>query len=106
MELGKWHQGGWRVADAEATVEGKTLTFTFRPVNAKEFPEIEDYPANFRYTLKIRVTSGKPLPKIAKFEVFTDSTSVEKSALLAWKKAPLAAPSVQAFNGNVLAVEK
>lgn len=60
MELGNWWKYGWRVADAERQVEGDRVVFTFRPVNAKEFPKVADYPARFRYTLKLRgvVKSG------------------------------------------------
>src|SRR5438445_1740561 len=57
MELGNWYNGGWRVADTEARTEGSTLFFTFRAVNAKEFPALKDYGAAFRYTLKIRLAS-------------------------------------------------
>src|SRR5689334_18139474 len=47
MELGNWYKGEWRVADAEAAAEGSKLTFTFRPINAKEFPAVKDYAAEF-----------------------------------------------------------
>src|SRR5262249_14799173 len=63
MELGNWYKGGWRVADTESKVEGSTVVFTFRPINAKEFQNLKDYKADFRYTLKIRVASDEPLPK-------------------------------------------
>jgi hypothetical protein len=48
MELGNWHQGGWRAADTSVQSNGNRLTFTFNPVNLKEFKEIKDYPAPFR----------------------------------------------------------
>ena len=44
MELGNWYTYKWRAADAEAKADGNTVTFTFRPVNAKEFPKLKDYP--------------------------------------------------------------
>ncbi|MGO8931845.1 MAG: hypothetical protein ACLQU3_33745 [Limisphaerales bacterium] len=64
MELGNWYTYQWRVADAQAKTDGNAVTFTFRAVNAKEFPKLEDYPAAFRYTLKLRVVSDAPLPSI------------------------------------------
>ena len=79
MELGNWYTYKWRVADAEAKADGNTVTFTFRPVNAKEFPKLKDYPAAFRYTLKLRVASEAPLPKIERIEAFTDSTLEPRS---------------------------
>jgi hypothetical protein len=106
MELGNWHQGGWRTADAEIEAKANHLTFKFRPVNIKEFTALKDYPAAFRYTLKIRLASDKPLPAIARFEAFTDSVIAEKSVLLAWKVPQKAKPTITGFNGQVSAVEK
>src|SRR6266568_1184423 len=105
MELGNWYNGGWRVADAEARTEGSTLFFTFRAVNAKEFPALKDYGAAFRYTLKIRLASDQALPKVERIEAFTDSTWKEDSARLEWAQAPGEPIKVQAFNGRVESVQ-
>src|SRR3974390_1047718 len=43
MELGNWYRGGWRVADTEAMTDNSRITFTFRPVNEKEFPKSKGY---------------------------------------------------------------
>ena len=86
MELGNWYKYGWRTADAEAKADGNTVTFTFRPVNAKEFPKLKDYPAAFRYTLKLRVASDDSLPKIERIEAFTDSALEARAVSLAWQK--------------------
>ena len=99
MELGNWYTYQWRVADAEAKADGNAVTFTFRPVNAKEFPKLKDYPAAFRYTLKLRVVSEAPLPKIEQIEAFTDSTLEPRSVNLAWKSAPAGKASFEVFNG-------
>src|SRR5438132_105663 len=72
MELGNWWNGGWRVADTEATVSGNTVTFTFKPVSVKEFPALKGYPASFRYTLKLRLASDDPLPRIQNIVAITD----------------------------------
>ncbi len=110
LELGNWYKYGWRKADTELRVEGNQLAFTFRPVNAKEFPKVSDYPAAFRYTLKIRVTADGPLPELAKLEAFTDSELVTKDVDLVFastlsKKAGKGV-ATEAFNGKVLNVAR
>jgi hypothetical protein len=105
MELGNWHRGGWRIGDAEATADGSTLTFSFRPVNAKEFPSLKEYPAEFRYTLKLRVASDTTLPKIKRIEAFTDSTVELRQMRLAWKSPPNRNFKLEAFNGEVKGYE-
>ncbi len=102
MELGNWHMGGWRVADTEMRVSGNRVFFTFRPVNAKEFPNLKDYDARFRYTLKVRVASDGPVPKIESFQVFTDSVLENRSVRLAWKQPVSEPPRVSVFNGAIL----
>jgi len=99
MELGNWYTYEWRAADAEAKAEGNTVTFTFRPVNAKEFPKLKNYPAAFRYTLKLRVASEATLPKIEQIEAFTDSTLESRSVIVAWKSAAADKSSAELFNG-------
>jgi hypothetical protein len=99
-ELGNWYTYKWRVADAEARADGNTVTIIFRPVNAKEFSKLKDYPAAFRYTLKLRVVSEAPLPKIERIEAFTDSTLEPRSVKLAWKSAPAGKVSFEVFNGG------
>ncbi len=106
FELGNWYTYEWRVADAEAKSEGNKLSFTFRPVNVKEYPKLTNYAANFRYTLKLRVTADAPLPRIEKLEAFTDSTVAERTLSLAFDKSPSAKLDVTAFNGNLGMVEK
>jgi hypothetical protein len=102
MELGNWYQGGWRVADCESKAIGSDVSFSFRPVNEKEFPGIKDYPAAFRYTLKIRVASGSALPKVERIEAFTDSVLSNASVRLELKKPPGDGLKFEAFNGAVV----
>ncbi len=107
MELGCWFKYDWRVADAKAEVDGTTASFTFAPVNDREFPELKDYPAPFRYTLQFRVVSpDSPLPPIDHFEVFTDSEMVRRIARLAWENPTARELGVDAFNGRVIRTEK
>jgi hypothetical protein len=102
MELGNWHRGGWRKADADLYSDGSTTTFTFHPVNRKEFPKLAGYPASFRYTLKLRVVTDIPSSKILKIQALTDSKLEERSVRLAWSKPPSGDLGFEAFNGNVL----
>src|SRR5260370_5537463 len=88
MELGNWHQGGWRVADTGQKTDGNTITFTFHPVNEKEVPKLKDYDAPFRYTLKIRLTADMPLAPVENIQAFTDSRLRQRIARLAWKEQP------------------
>lgn len=105
MELGNWHKYGWRVADTQAQAEGNQVTFTFRPVNQKEFPKTRDYPATFRYTLKLRITSDDPLPPIDRIQAFTDSTTESRPVRLAWQTAPDPAPDFEVFNGRLESIQ-
>jgi hypothetical protein len=99
MELGNWYRGGWRIADTENKNEGSSIIFTFHPVNAKEFPKLNGYPSEFRYTLKLRLVSDAPMPKIEKIEALTDSAVQTRNIRLAWKTKPTSDPVVSAFNG-------
>ncbi len=104
LELGNWWTSDWRVADAEVQADGNRVTFTFRPVNAKEFAKVKDYPAAFRYTLKLRVTAPGSLPALDRFEVQTDSRLETRAFRLAWSKgAP--AGVVDVFNGRLVRAE-
>lgn len=106
MELGNWHRGGWRVADTHMVVQGKSVAFTFRPVNASEFPDQKDYPADYRYTLKIRLVSGPSLPAIERFEVLTDSQVIETDLRIAWREGSTEEPRIDVFNGALLSLKR
>ncbi|MHC4085625.1 MAG: hypothetical protein ACYSWZ_10000 [Planctomycetota bacterium] len=73
LNVGDWFQGKWIKADTNLDAKGKTCTFTFNPVNAKEFPKLKDFPARYRSTLKLRLVADKPLPTVDSFEAYTDS---------------------------------
>lgn len=105
MELGNWWKYGWRVADADIAVDNNALTFTFRPVDAKEFPKVKGYSAKFRYTLKIRVASDAPLPPIQRTEAFTDSKLEERAFRIVAEKS--SQPQIaEVFNGRAVSSEK
>ncbi len=106
MELGNWYQGGWRVADCDVQAAGSDIVFTFHPVNVKEFPGIKDCPAEFRYTLKFRVTSDSRLPKIERIEAFTDSVLSPTTVRLQWKEPLGGQLQFEAFNGIVTSTNR
>jgi hypothetical protein len=99
MELGNWYNGGWRRADTTSKIQGATAVFEFNPVNAKEFPKLSNYPARFRYTLKLRVTSDPPLPKVKRFQALTDSAYKPGSVRVVWKSSPRETIGFEVFNG-------
>jgi hypothetical protein len=103
LELGNWYDGGWRVADTAQAVSGNSVHFNFRPVNAREFPELKEYASTGRFTLKIRITCDHQLPQIARIHALTDSTLEERSVRVAWEDAPASNIRAEAFNGQVAA---
>src|SRR5436190_10716591 len=105
VELGNWYKGGWRVADAGQTVSGKSVTFTFRPVNEHEFPELKDYGSTGRFTLKFRIVGDEEIPKIVHIQTLTDSTLAERTARVAWKNSPASNFRAEAFNGEVISLK-
>ena len=73
LNVGDWYQGDWVEADTQLEVNGATYIFTFNPVNAKEYPDLEDFAARYRSTLKLRLLAKDALPEIDGFETYTDS---------------------------------
>ncbi len=102
MELGNWYNGGWRVADAEQSVSGNSVQFTFRPVNAHEYPLLTNYASTGRFTLKIRIVCDQPLPKILRISALTDSTIENRSVRIVWENPTASNLQAKAFNGQIL----
>ena len=102
MELGNWYNGGWRVADAAQTISGNSVRFTFRPINAHEYPDLTNYSSTGRFTLKIRIACDQPLPKILRIHALTDSTLENRSVRIVWKYPPASHFRAEAFNGQIL----
>lgn len=102
MELGNWYTGNWRAADTEAEATREQIAFTFRDISRKEFPAITNYPASFRYTLKLRLAGSQPMPKIGRWEAFTDSEWKRISARLEWKSPMPEEPTFAVFNGRLV----
>jgi len=104
-ELGNWFTGTWQPADTERAVEGSEVTFTFRPLNEREFTDLADFPATFRTTLKIRLASAGALPGVEGLEAYTDSVWEEAMATVLFSGAPRTKPTFTAFNGRVLSAK-
>lgn len=102
MELGNWYNGGWRVADTEQSISSNSIHFTFRPINAHEFPDLTNYSSTGRFTLKIRIVCDQPLPKILRFQALTDSMVENRSIRIAWEHPPASNFQAEAFNGQIL----
>ncbi|HMN61442.1 MAG TPA: hypothetical protein PJ988_13805, partial [Anaerolinea sp.] len=102
-----WTNGNWQPAHCTTRRDGTTWIFEFQPLNRQEFPELSDFPAAFRRTLKVRLcfeggASEGSRPEMSRVEVFTDSIWREAEVALEWR-GPLAG-HLEAFNGQVLGV--
>lgn len=108
LDVGDWFQGKWRKADAILTADGRTWTYTFHPVNAREFKDLKDFDAAYRTTLKLRVVGQAALPKIARMEAFTDSVLRELAFEVEWggtsEREQVWDGRLEVFNGQVLNV--
>jgi hypothetical protein len=102
MELGDWYNGGWRVADTEQIISSNSIHFTFRPINAHEYPELTNFSSTGRFTLKIRIDGDRPLPKILRIRALTDSTLAKRSVHIVWENPPATNFQATAFNGRIL----
>ena len=65
---GDVYQGEWRDADVYFQPYQKSWTYTFRHVNLKEFPDLKDFNAEYRTTMRLRLLFDGAAPKIEKIE--------------------------------------
>ena len=107
MELGNWYRYGWRTADTIIQKDGNKVIYTFNPVNKTEFPDVRDYSATFRYTLKIRVTTKDNTElDIRKIEAFTDSILEPLKFRVVFDKEIPSGLSFDIFNGSLINFRK
>ncbi len=100
QELGDWYRGEWRDADVYFQPDGRTWTFTFRHVNLNEFPNLKDFKAEYRTTMRLRLLFDGPAPKVEKLEAYTDSVWRQIGVAIKWQKADTAnSARLEAFNG-------
>lgn len=78
-----FYNGRWRDAEFYLNIDRAVWTFKFKPLS-REFPEVKDYDADYRRTLKIRLVSSKDLPEVESFEVYTDSTWKTMDVSIEW----------------------
>ncbi len=64
--------------------DGKTWTYTFRHVHLNEFPNLKDFNAEYRTTMKLRLLFDGPAPKVEKLETYTDSVWRETEVEIEW----------------------
>ena len=111
LDIGDWFVREWKDADTEVSVDGDAWTYTFRPINvpwpsstppdnigAGEFPDLTDFPARYRTTLKLRLLFPEKAPQVASFHAFTDSRWKKTTAVVEWG---CAADSEQVWDGKV-----
>jgi len=116
LDVGDWYNGRWRDADVELTViqppssfvaiGGPVATYTFRPINAKEFPNLRDFDARYRTTLKLRLVFPEKVPKIESLRAFSDSVWQREDIVIERDpdkvKGELRAPKIEVFNGEAI----
>jgi len=121
LDVGDWYNGRWRDADVEVTVippnssfvaiGGPVATYTFRPINASEFPDLRNFAATYRTTLKLRLLFAEKTPTIEKFRAFSDSTWHRHDVDIEWVGLPeiprgrprfaVAVGKFSVFNGEI-----
>lgn len=99
-QLGDWYNGEWQAADAEMEADDSRVTFRFRPLDAVEFPDLDDFRATFRTTMKVRVLGAEAQAPI-RLMAHTDSTLMRRRATVLWAGEPSGQPRFSAFNGWV-----
>lgn len=75
-----WFNGEWIDADANVQIRDGKAIFSFNPVNSKEFPDVGDFDAKYRRTLKIRI----PKAGVESVEVYTDSVWRDSEVRIQW----------------------
>ncbi len=105
LAIDDWTNGRWQIADSELIRQGDLWTYTFRPLNAREFPDEEDFPATFRRTLKLALRCEAPC-QIQALRAYTDSEWREAEIAIEWEAqddgSSTAEGRLEAYNGEIL----
>ena len=103
-----WTNGAWQAADTLISRLDGGWVFTFQPLNRSEFPALQDFPADFRRTLKIRLAFDQPGAELASVEAYSDSRWQETDVTLQWRaldgQVTPRDGRLEAFNGQILRV--
>jgi hypothetical protein len=78
------YNGDWKDADVKVELQGNHAVYTFNPINIKEFPEINDFDADYRRTLKLRILFDGKRPEIMTVEAYSDSIWKETEIKIEW----------------------
>ena len=105
MGAGDWYGGHWETADVDINIDGNTWTYTFRPINIKEFPDLKDFDATYRSAMKLRLLFPGKAPAMMGFHAFTDSAWQQTTAVVEWggtaSTKQIWDGKVEAFNGYI-----
>jgi len=100
LDVGDWFQGEWKAADVDVAVDGLTYTYTFRPLNKREFPDLKDFAPTYRTTFKLRLAGQTPLPEVASFRAYSDSLLKPLDFEIEWRApAKNGHERIEVFNG-------
>ena len=103
-----WFNGEWKTADTVVSLQDDRATYTFNPINAQEFPDLTDFDATYRRTLKIRLTFDGERPEITSVQAHSDSVWQETEVKLEWGSAFADGEwegQLSVYNGALLATE-
>ncbi|MDQ1317470.1 MAG: hypothetical protein QG588_1122 [Candidatus Poribacteria bacterium] len=102
------YNGEWKTADVKMTLQGDCAVYTFNPINAIEFPDIKDFDANYRRTLKLRILFDGKRPEIKAIEVYSDSIWKEMEFKIEWGKTFADGDwngQISVYNGQLMDVQ-
>ncbi|MBM3212045.1 hypothetical protein FJZ33_07490, partial [Candidatus Poribacteria bacterium] len=91
MAQDDWYNGKWKDADFRVLLEGtdvdaakNVFPIAFKPINVREFPDIKDFKAIYRRTMKLRLLFRGERQGIDKIEAYTDSIWKETEIKIEW----------------------
>lgn len=99
------YNGDWKSADVNLTIKDDMAIYTFNPINAKEFPEIGDFDANFRKALKLRIVFKDKIDEKCKVKILSDSIWQETEVKIEWGDNFANknwSGNIQVYNGELL----
>ncbi|MDO8682915.1 MAG: hypothetical protein Q7N50_05475, partial [Armatimonadota bacterium] len=92
---------------SQSSKNGVTWTYTFRPANLKEYPELPGFAGTYRSTFKMRLLFPEKVPDLAAFRAYTDSTWERLSARIDWNGTEIQDWNckLDIFNGHIARIE-
>ncbi|MEM2930574.1 MAG: hypothetical protein QW797_06940, partial [Thermoproteota archaeon] len=100
-----FYNGQWRDAKFDLETDEDVWLLRFRPLD-EEFPDIGNFKAQYRRTLKVRVVSSKDLPEVKSFETYTDSIWRKIDVSVEWgcgnSGGRIWDGTIEVFNGELI----